>query len=1100
MSEDKTRLGLTPTDASGAHPRPSPDPKTDPKAATTQVRPAEGSGSIRPPNDATIVLGNGNGNGNGEAPMRTKTLSGVPVTKPLTNNSSDSTMVLGNAGPQNTMPVGTPRPGTTPVVAPPSAQTFQGKQDNNTKPARTEESGLMPLTGKSAWDTFDGVSTAVHATAAAPHPGVRINQYEMIKMIGEGGMGTVFLARDLRLGRRVAIKFLQSNQQELTQRFLVEARTTARCQHDNIVVIYEVGEHNGAPYIVLEFLNGKPLTDSTQNGQKLPYARAVELMCSILRALQCAHEHGIVHRDLKPDNIFITESGTLKVLDFGIAKVLQEKQSGGPETKASGAIRMPSPLELATGTNTSLTRVGTIMGTLKYMSPEQWGIGIEIDHLTDIWACGVLLHRMICGRHPLHPLDGNQLVVTAMLELPMPSMQEAAPPDVPRELIQIVDRCLLKTKEQRWQSAEELLRALEPFLPGRRMKELQLDESPYAGLSSFQENDAGKFFGRNREIAAMVTRIRDRPLMAVVGSSGVGKSSFVRAGLVPALKRSGETWETLVIRPGRKPLESLAAVIQPMVATAANLSDDMDEQKKLVETLRREPGHLGHVLRGRARRDNRRLLLFVDQFEELFTQVADPAERAAFMSCLSAVADDATSPLRVVLSIRSDFLDRVAEDPQFLSELTQGLFFLGPPSRDGLAEAITNPAEMAGFRFELDATVDDMLDHLETTPGALPLLQFAASRLWDARDKARKLLTHNAYTAMGGVAGALASHADRVISDLGPAKMPLIRAIMLRLVTPERTRAIVPMAELRELSREVGEVQRLIDQMVDARLLVVQTLEGGKGSTVEIVHESLVANWPALRRWLDETQDDAELIDQLRNAARQWHAKGRDVGLLWRGDTAEEAKKFRKRYKGTLSETERAFLEEVVNFELAAARKRRSMVIAGFIALGAVVVAAMVALVLIQSSRKAAKANEAAANKAKIEAVAAKTEAEQNFTELKRKEEERLQAEAAKKTAETKLGVTSVALDKSQEDLQKTNEELKKALDESLASEEKAKSAARFADDSAKKAQLAAAEAAQQRDEAAKQRDRADDLYKTAKLRADRLQDQLGSKSIEELK
>ena len=1099
MSEDKTRLGLTPNDASGAHPRPSPDPKTPP----TQVRPAEGSGSIRPPNDATIVLGNGNGNGNGEAsaPLRTKTLSGVPVIKPLANNFSDSTMVLGNAGPQNTMPVGTPRPGTTPVVAPPTAQTIQGKQDSNTKPARTEESGLMPLTGKSAWDTFDGISTAVHATAAAPHPGVRINQYEMIKMIGEGGMGTVFLARDLRLGRRVAIKFLQSNQQELTQRFLVEARTTARCQHDNIVVIYEVGEHNGAPYIVLEFLNGKPLTDSTQNGQKLPYARAVELMCSILRALQCAHEHGIVHRDLKPDNIFITESGTLKVLDFGIAKVLQEKQGGGPEaSKASGGIRMPSPLELATGTNTSLTRVGTIMGTLKYMSPEQWGIGIEIDHLTDIWACGVLLHRMICGRHPLHPLDGNQLVVTAMLELPMPSMQEAAPPDVPRELIQIVDRCLLKLKEQRWQSAEDLLCALEPFLPGRRMKELQLDESPYAGLSSFQENDAGKFFGRNREIAAMVTRIRDRPLMAVVGSSGVGKSSFVRAGLVPALKRSGETWETLVIRPGRKPLESLAAVIQPMVATAANLSDDMDEQKKLVETLRREPGHLGHVLRGRARRDNRRLLLFVDQFEELFTQVADPAERAAFMACLSAVADDATSPLRVVLSIRSDFLDRVAEDPQFLSELTQGLFFLGPPSRDGLAEAITNPAEMAGFRFELDATVDDMLDHLETTPGALPLLQFAASRLWDARDKARKLLTHNAYTAMGGVAGALASHADRVISDLGPAKLPLIRAIMLRLVTPERTRAIVPMAELRELSREVGEVQRLIDQMVDARLLVVQTLEGGKGSTVEIVHESLVANWPALRRWLDETQDDAELIDQLRNAARQWHAKGRDVGLLWRGDTAEEAKKFRKRYKGTLSDTERAFLEEVVNFELAQTRKRRRMVIAGFIALGAVVVAAMVALVLIQSSRKAAKANEAAANKAKIEAVAAKTEAEQNFTELKRKEEERLQAEAAKKTAETKLGVTSVALDKSQEDLQKTNDELKKALDESLASEEKAKSAARLADESAKKAQLAATEAAQQRDEAAKQRDRADELYKTAKQRADRLQDQLGSKSIEELK
>jgi serine/threonine protein kinase len=450
-----------------------------------------------------------------------------------------------------------------------------------------------------------------------PEPGTRINQYELIKLLGEGGMGTVYLARDLRLGRRVAIKFLQSQQPELTQRFLVEARATARCQHDNIVVIYEVGEQASMPYMALEYLTGHPLKHWLKNGQRLPYTRAVEIMVQVLRALECAHGQGIVHRDLKPDNIFIMGSGTIKVLDFGIAKVLEATT---PLQVSSGAIRMPSPLELATGSNSALTRHGTLMGTLKYMSPEQWGIGIEIDHLSDIWASGVLLHRMICGRHPLHPLNGNQLVVTAMLELPMPSMQEAAPSEVPRELVQIVDRCLLKLKEQRWQSAPALLRALEPFQPGRRSLELQLDELPYAGLSSFQESDAGKFFGRNSEIAAMVTRIRDRPLMAVVGSSGVGKSSFIRAGVVPALKRSGEQWETLVVRPGRKPMDALASITAPMVATTANLTDELAEKAKLVDQLRKEPGHLGHLLRGRARRDNRKILLFVDQFEELYTQ------------------------------------------------------------------------------------------------------------------------------------------------------------------------------------------------------------------------------------------------------------------------------------------------------------------------------------------------------------------------------------------------------------------------------------------------------------------------------------------------
>jgi hypothetical protein len=702
---------------------------------------------------------------------------------------------------------------------------------------------------------------------------------------------------------------------------------------------------------------------------------------------------------------------------------------------------------------------------------------------------------LICGRHPLHPLDGNQLVVTAMLELPMPSMQEAAPPEVPRELIQIVDRCLLKLKEQRYQSAAELLAALEPFA-GKRTEGSQstfkIDESPYAGLSSFQENDAGKFFGRNREIASMMTRIRDQPLMAVVGSSGVGKSSFVRAGVVPALKRSGEQWETLVIRPGRSPLESLAAVISPMVATAVNLADEMQEQKKLVETLRKEPGHLGHVLRGRARRDSRRLLLFVDQFEELYTQTADPAERAAFTACLSAVADDATSPLRVVLSIRSDFLDRVAEDQRFVSELTQGLFFLGPPNRDGLSDAIVQPAEMAGFRFENPQMVDDMLNHLESTPGALPLLQFAAMKLWDARDKPRKLLTQSSYQAMGGVAGALASHADRVVENLG-AKQALVRAILLRLVTPERTRAIVPMAELRELSREVGEVQGLVDQMVDARLLVVQTLEGGKGSTVEIVHESLVNNWPALRRWLDENQDDAALVDQLRQASRQWQAKGRDAGLLWRGDMADEAKKFRKRYKGQLTDVERGFLDAVVELEQTAIRKKRRSIFAGFIVLSGIVVAAMVAAVFFQRQNS---------ENAKLKVIAEeKTQvAEQRLAEIQKKETERLAELQAKLKVLGEKQVVDVKLGSKEAELTKTLAELQVAFVESEAARKLAEESKRRAEKEEAAAKAARNEAVAAEERAVKAKNETAELLKDREKRLEDLKKQLGTTSIDTLK
>jgi serine/threonine protein kinase len=1037
------------------------------------------------------------------APKKRPTMPGINVTptpQPQTIVAQPSMQPTGpTPNPPNTAPHGTPLP------VPVAKQTIASSGR-----ARRPSEGPSGIAPSSLWDTpsSSGSSpgsapgtTGVHVAANRPHAGVRINQYELIKMIGEGGMGTVWVARDLKLGRRVAIKFLITEMAELTQRFLVEARATARCQHENIVIIYEVGEHMGSPYMVLEFLNGKPLTAQISGGGRMPYSRAVEVMVSTLKALECAHGQGIVHRDLKPDNIFVTEAGTIKVLDFGIAKVLEAASAPANAPQASSAgIRMPSPLELATGSNSSLTRHGTIMGTLKYMSPEQWGIGIEIDHLTDVWACGILLHRMICGKHPLAPLDGNQLVVTAMLELPMPSMAEAAPSDVPRELIQIVDRCLLKQKSQRWQNVSELLRALEKFLPGRRTQELQIDESPYAGLSSFQEGDAGKFFGRNREIAAMVTRIRDRPLMAVVGSSGVGKSSFVRAGLVPALKRSGEQWETLVTRPGRKPMDALAALIAPMVATATNLNDEIAEQSKLAERLRKEPGHLGHLLRGRARRDSRRIMLFVDQFEELYTQVDDPAERAAYTAALTAVADDATSPLRVVLSIRSDFVDRVAEDQNFLAELTQGLFFLGSPSRDGLRDAITQPAELAGYRFENAQIVDDMLGHLETTPGALPLLQFAASKLWETRDAARKMLTHQSYVQMGGCAGALASHADRVVQELGQTQQALIRAILLRLVTPERTRAIVPIDELRELSREQGEVQRLIDQMVDARLLVVQNMEGAKGSTVEIVHESLIVNWPALRRWLEETQEDAGLVDQLRTAARQWHNKGRSPDLLWRGETGEEAKKFRKRYKGPLSDIEQAFLDEIIMYEQAVARRKRVAVVGAFVGLGALVIASLIALVIIQQSRS--KANHAAslaqqkereAIALRQDAVVAKAKAEESLATLQRKEAERLAAEEEKAKAQAEVKVIDTQLDAAQLDLKQKNEQLELALVESKRSEARAKAAQ-------KNAEAAQSEAVAAKDQMLVEKAKVEALFKQEQQRVKNLQNQIGSPIVDELK
>jgi serine/threonine protein kinase len=153
-----------------------------------------------------------------------------------------------------------------------------------------------------------------------------INHYEVIRLLGKGGMGAVYLARDTKLGRRVAIKFLLTKHPEMTERFILEARNTALFNHENIIIIYEVDQWEGSPFMVFEFLTGQELTKLIPDGKPMPVPRVAELMVPVCRALQYAHAQGIVHRDLKPDNIQVTESGTVKVLDFGIAKAMNKEE------------------------------------------------------------------------------------------------------------------------------------------------------------------------------------------------------------------------------------------------------------------------------------------------------------------------------------------------------------------------------------------------------------------------------------------------------------------------------------------------------------------------------------------------------------------------------------------------------------------------------------------------------------------------------------------------------------------------------------------------------------------------------------------------------
>jgi len=312
------------------------------------------------------------------------------------------------------------------------------------------------------------------------------------------------------------------------------------------------------------------------------------------------------------------------------------------------------------------------------MAPEQWLAG-ECSGATDVWALGLILHELLAGGHPL--LTGEvtspiTLCVEVCSDKPMP----APPADVPAELAGLLTRCLDKDASRRpaaTEVAEALRRGLEPGA-ARRSEE----QPPFCGLRPFSERDADRFFGREAETEAFLQRLREEPVLPIVGPSGAGKSSFVQAGIVPRLREQGR-WVVLRLRPGRQPLVALAARLlagetvggsgrstsggsSPGLGSVASAPTSPERQaertvarERLVRDLEEAPTRLALELTQLAARERSRVLLFVDQLEELYTLVEDRAVRRTFMDAVCGAADDPEAPVRVVLTLRDDYLGRL---------------------------------------------------------------------------------------------------------------------------------------------------------------------------------------------------------------------------------------------------------------------------------------------------------------------------------------------------------------------------------------------------------------------------------------------------------
>jgi WD40 repeat protein/serine/threonine protein kinase len=446
-----------------------------------------------------------------------------------------------------------------------------------------------------------------------------------------------------------------------------------------------------------------------------------------------------------------------------------------------------------------------------------------------------------------------------------------------------------------------------------------IEKSPYLGLATFSAKDSNLFFGREKETENFLNRLRIQPLLAVVGPSGAGKSSFIQAGVVAGLD---ENWQVITVRPGLSPIATLAS----------KLSKVGIELVDLKIKLQKDINFLGNSLRQFASEQNSQILLIIDQFEEILTLCLDKQEQQLYVEAIVLAARSEEDPIRVVLTMRDDFLVKAKKLKALKDRLNQALEILTTPASTELIKILTEPARQAGYEFEDQELPVEIVNEVTEQTSALPLLAFTAAKLWQQRDKEFKQLRRRSYEAMGGVGGALARHAESMLLQMTHIEQSLVREAFRHLVTSEGTRAVLTRPEILQLLGKSGESEAVLEKLISARLLVAT--EGEKGvDRIEIVHEALLSAWPRLIKWQQEDAEGVRLRDQLRSAARQWQEKNYSRSLLWRDEALTEYQLWRIHYKGKLTELEESFAQSSLSEANRRQFIRRSLIITAMVVL-----------------------------------------------------------------------------------------------------------------------------------------------------------------------
>ena len=582
--------------------------------------------------------------------------------------------------------------------------------------------------------------------------GRRLRGYELIEAIGEGDLGVVYRAYQPGVGRDVAIKVIHRrlvNEPAFVRRFEQEARLVARLEHPHIVPLLDFWREPDGAYLAMRYLRGGNLRDRIHHDGPFQVDAALELLEEIGSALDAAHRHGAIHGDVCPSNILFDEDGHAYLSDFGIATDIARSRSLHGRTGGRGF----------------------------YLAPEVLG-GRAPSPADDLYSLGLVVYELLAGEHPL---AGAASAAVAEGEPPAIPHLGLVRPDLPAAVSEVIERATATDPAGRFADAGSIVAAFRAALAGGALDPAGApseERNPYKGLRAFDEADVADFFGRDVLTAQLVERLAASGaggrFLALVGPSGSGKSSVVRAGLVPALRRDAlpgsAGWLITDMHPGSRPFEELeAALLRVAVVRPPGLLDELERDAAgLVRAT-------GAVLPS----DGSELVLIIDQLEELFTLVADDDRRSAFLDILVGAVTAPDSRVRVVVTLRADFYDRPLLHRGFGRELAAGTVALTPMEPGELERAIIGPAQRLGVSLEpglLAVIMRDVADE----PGALPLLQYALTDMFEHRDGAT--LTHAGYRRAGGVPGAVASRAEQLYRRLHEASREALRQLFLRLV------------------------------------------------------------------------------------------------------------------------------------------------------------------------------------------------------------------------------------------------------------------------------------------------------------------------------